>query len=178
MEASQARDVHRLIRVVRRSSTTRSETPTHEYPMEKAKVMKQIRRIAAILLASACIAPLAQAQIYPDKTIRLVVPWPAGGGADAVGRAVAQALTTELGKTVYVDNVAGAGGNIGTQQFIRAAPDGYTLLLATSSTNAANPHLYKRTGFDPINDFTPIASVALIPSVLIVPSTSKFKSPA
>ena len=135
------------------------------------------RRLLTILLAAACVAPAAQAQTYPDKTIRLIVPWPAGGGADAVGRAVAQALTTELGKTVYVENVAGAGGNIGTQQFIRSAPDGYTLLLATSSTNVANPYLYKKTGFDPIKDFTPVASVALIPSVLVVPSASPFKTP-
>ncbi len=135
------------------------------------------RRILTILLAAACTVPAAQAQSYPDKTIRLVVPWPAGGGADAVGRAVAQALTAELGKTVYVENVAGAGGNIGTQQFIRSVPDGYTLLLATSSTNVANPYLYKKTGFDAIKDFTPIASVALIPSVLVVPSASAFKAP-
>lgn len=135
------------------------------------------RRCLAILFAAACLAPAVHAQGYPDKSIRLVVPWPAGGGADAVGRAVAQALTTELGKTVYVENVAGAGGNIGTQQFIRSAPDGYTLLLATSSTNVANPYLYKKTGFDPVKDFTPVASVALIPSVLVVPAASKFRSP-
>lgn len=136
------------------------------------------RRSLAILIAAACLVPAgAQAQTYPDKSIRLVVPWPAGGGADAVGRAVAQALTTALGKTVYVENVAGAGGNIGTQQFVRSAPDGYTLLLATSSTNSANPYLYKKTGFDAVKDFAPVASVALIPSVLVVPATSPYKSP-
>lgn len=138
---------------------------------------KLLSRCATLLLASAFIAPGAQAQAYPEKSVRLLVPWPAGGGADAVGRAVANALTLELGKTVFVDNVAGAGGNIGTQQFVRAAPDGYTLLLATSSTNAANPHLYKRTGFEPIKDFVPIASVALIPSVMVVSAASPFKSP-
>ena len=99
------------------------------------------RRGLAILIAAACIMPAVHAQGYPEKSVRLLVPWPAGGGADAVGRAVAHALTTELGKTVYVENVAGAGGNIGTQQLVRSAPDGYTLLLATSSTNAANPYL-------------------------------------
>lgn len=135
------------------------------------------RRCVAILIALACITPAAHAEGYPEKSVRLVVPWPAGGGADAVGRAVAQALTTELGKTVYVENIAGAGGNIGTQQFIRSAPDGYTLLLATSSTNVANPYLYKKTGFDPVKDFTPVAAVASIPSVLVVPSASPFKSP-
>lgn len=134
-------------------------------------------RAAALVLAISAIAPNAYAQPYPEKSVKLIVPWPAGGGADSVGRAVAHALTAELGKSVYVENVAGAGGNIGTQQFVRAAADGYTLLLATSSTNAANPHLYKRTGFDPVKDFTPVASVALISSVLVVSATSPFKTP-
>lgn len=137
------------------------------------------RRKLGLLMAAACLVPLstAHAQAYPEKPIRLVVPWPAGGGADAVGRAVAQALTLELGKSVFVENIAGAGGNIGTQQFIRSAPDGYTLLLATSSTNVANPYLYKKVGFDPIKDFTPVASVAMLSSVLVVPTSSPFKSP-
>jgi tripartite-type tricarboxylate transporter receptor subunit TctC len=134
-------------------------------------------RFLAVLLASAAILPPVHAQTYPDRSVRLIVPWPAGGAADAVGRAVAASLTTEFGKTVYVENVAGAGGNIGTQQFIRSAPDGYTLLLATSSTNSANPYLYKKTGFDPVKDFTPVASLAVIPSVLVVPAASPFKSP-
>jgi tripartite-type tricarboxylate transporter receptor subunit TctC len=137
------------------------------------------RRKLGLLVAAACLVPMStlHAQAYPEKPIRLVVPWPAGGGADAVGRAVAQALTLELGKSVYVENIAGAGGNIGTQQFIRSAPDGYTLLLATSSTNVANPYLYKKVGFDPIKDFTPVASVAMLSSVLVVPTSSPFKSP-
>ncbi|EWS66123.1 Argininosuccinate lyase [Hydrogenophaga sp. T4] len=137
------------------------------------------RRKLSLLMAAACLVPLstAHAQAYPEKPIRLVVPWPAGGGADAVGRAVAQALTLELGKSVFVENIAGAGGNIGTQQFARSAPDGYTLLLATSSTNVANPYLYKKVGFDPIKDFTPVASVAMLSSVLVVPTSSPFKSP-
>lgn len=137
------------------------------------------RRKLGLLVAAACLVPMStlHAQAYPEKPIRLVVPWPAGGGADAVGRAVAQALTLELGKSVFVENIAGAGGNIGTQQFIRSAPDGYTLLLATSSTNVANPYLYKKVGFDPIKDFTPVASVAMLSSVLVVPTSSPFKSP-
>lgn len=138
---------------------------------------KTLQFVPAALLAFCVLTPAAQAQSYPEKSIRLIVPWPAGGGADSVGRAVAHALTTELGKSVYVENIAGAGGNIGTQQFVRAAADGYTLLLATSSTNAANPHLYKRTGFDPIKDFAPVASVAVISSVLVVPAASLFKTP-
>lgn len=133
--------------------------------------------LAALGVFFVGVLPQAHAETYPDKAIRFVVPWPAGGAADSVGRLVASALTTQLGQTVYVENIAGAGGNIGTSQFVRSKPDGYTLYLATSSTNAASPHLYKRTGFEPIKDFTPIASVATIPSILVVPATSPFKTP-
>jgi tripartite-type tricarboxylate transporter receptor subunit TctC len=139
--------------------------------------MKHLLGTIAAVMIGVSLMTTAQAQTYPDKSIRLIVPWPAGGAADAVGRAVAASLTTELGKTVYVENVAGAGGNIGTQQFIRSAADGYTLLLATSSTNSANPYLYKKTGFEPVKDFSPVASLAVIPSVLVVPANSPYKSP-
>jgi tripartite-type tricarboxylate transporter receptor subunit TctC len=138
---------------------------------------KLFSAIASLTLACLVAAPAAHAQTYPEKTIRLVTPWPPGGGADAVGRLVAQALTRQLGQTVYVENIAGAGGNIGTQQFVRAKPDGYTLLLATSSTNSVNPHLYTRLGFDPVKDFAPVALVATIPSILVVPASSPFKTP-
>jgi tripartite-type tricarboxylate transporter receptor subunit TctC len=139
--------------------------------------MKHLLGTFAAVMLGVPLLTTAQAQTYPDKSIRLIVPWPAGGAADAVGRAVAASLTTELGKTVYVENVAGAGGNIGTQQFIRSTADGYTLLLATSSTNSANPYLYKKTGFEPVKDFSPVASLAVIPSVLVVPANSPYKSP-
>jgi len=128
--------------------------------------------VALALLGSAALA-----QAYPVKPIRLIVPWPAGGAADAVGRALAEGLRAELGQSVVVDNVAGAGGNIGTQQFIRQPADGYTLLLATSSTNSANPYLYKKTGFDPVKDFVPVASLGVIPSVLVVAAAAPYKSP-
>ncbi|MDQ0081818.1 Tripartite-type tricarboxylate transporter, receptor component TctC [Variovorax sp. YR752] len=133
---------------------------------------------SAVALATTLSAPAAFAQAYPQKPIRLIVPWPAGGATDSVGRAVAEALRVQLGQSVIVDNIAGAGGNIGTQQFIRQPHDGYTLLLATSSTNSANPYLYKRTGFDPIKDFTPVASLAVIPSVMVVAAASPYKTPA
>lgn len=133
---------------------------------------------SAVALATTLSAPAAFAQAYPQKPIRLIVPWPAGGASDSVGRAVAEALRVQLGQSVIVDNIAGAGGNIGTQQFIRQPHDGYTLLLATSSTNSANPYLYKRTGFDPIKDFTPVASLAVIPSVMVVAAASPYKTPA
>lgn len=139
--------------------------------------MKHLPGTIAAVMIGVSLMTTAQGQTYPDKSIRLIVPWPAGGAADAVGRAVAASLTAELGRTVYVENVAGAGGNIGTQQFIRSAGDGYTLLLATSSTNSANPYLYKKTGFEPVKDFSPVASLAVIPSVLVVPANSPYKSP-
>lgn len=139
--------------------------------------MKPKLKFLSLLLASAAFVPGVQAQAYPEKSVRLIVPWPAGGAADAVGRAVAASLTTEFGRTVYVENIAGAGGNIGTQQLVRSAPDGYTLLLATSSTNSANPYLYKKTGFDPVKDFTPVASLGVIPSVLVVRAASPFRTP-
>jgi len=91
---------------------------------------------------------------------------------------LAQRLTEKLGQTVIVDNKAGAGGNIGTAAFVREKADGYTLLMATSSTNAANPHLYSRLGFDPAKDFAPVAFVAEIPNILEVPRKSSFRSAA
>jgi tripartite-type tricarboxylate transporter receptor subunit TctC len=134
-------------------------------------------KILALTILILLTATGAHADKYPSKPIKLFVTWPAGGAADGVGRALAQALTTELGQSVLVENIAGAGGNIGTQQFVRTNPDGYTLLLATSSTNAANPYLYKKVGFEPISDFVPIVYVADIPSVMVVATSSSFQSP-
>jgi tripartite-type tricarboxylate transporter receptor subunit TctC len=128
----------------------------------------------ALGLAAAPVASWAQG--YPEKPIRLVVPWPAGGSADAIGRIIATDLTASLGKTVVVENVGGASGNIGTQQFVRSQPDGYTLILATSTTNASNPHLFTKLGFDPVNDFVPISPVASSPSILIVAPGASYKS--
>jgi tripartite-type tricarboxylate transporter receptor subunit TctC len=119
-------------------------------------------------------APVTAA--YPDQPIRLVVPWPPGGATDSLGRIVAQHLGERLKQTVIVDNKGGAGGNIGTAAFVRERPDGYTILMATSSTNAANPHLYSHLGFNAEKDFAPIAFVASIPNILEVPKNSPFHS--
>ena len=129
-------------------------------------------------LALAAGSTPAFADDWPSRPIRLIVPWPPGGGADSVGRAVADGLRARLGQSIVVENLAGAGGNIGTQQFIRQPPDGYTLLLATSSTNSANPWLYRKTGFDAIKDFEPVAEVCVIPSILVVPGASPYRTPA
>jgi tripartite-type tricarboxylate transporter receptor subunit TctC len=130
------------------------------------------------VIVALAVAPLPTlAQGYPEKPIKLVVTWPPGGSADAIGRLVAGALGASLGQTVYVENAAGASGNIGTAQFARSQPDGYTLLLATSTTNSASPALFTKIAFHPVDDFVPISPVALSPSILIVSATSPYKSP-
>jgi len=110
----------------------------------------------------------AQARWVPDKPIRIVVPFAAGGSTDVTARLVGQALAERLGQSVVIDNRGGAGGNIGAEAVARAEPDGYTLLLATSSTNATNVALYKRLAFHPIRDFTPISQIAFVPNLLVV----------
>lgn len=122
-------------------------------------------------LGTACCA-----QTYPDKPIRLVVPWAPGGATDQIGRILAQGLTQAMGVPVVVENKAGAGGNIGTQAVAREKPDGYTLLLATSSTNAAGPYLYAKQGFDPAKDFTAVVLLCAIPNVMVVPARSPWNS--
>lgn len=113
---------------------------------------------------------------YPDHPIKLVVPWAPGGATDVLGRFIAKGLSERVGQPVVVENRGGAGGNIGTTAFVREKADGYTLLVATSSTNAANPHLYKHLGFKPESDFAPVAFVASIPNVLEVNKDSKYKT--
>ena len=129
------------------------------------------------LFAFGALPTSAVAQTYPDKPIKLLVTWPPGGSADAIGRLVAAALTTSLGQSVYVENAAGASGNIGTQQFVRAPADGYTLLLATSTTNSAGPALFTKQGFQPVDDFVPVTPITLSPSILIVAAGSPYKTP-
>jgi tripartite-type tricarboxylate transporter receptor subunit TctC len=116
------------------------------------------------------------AQTYPNQTIRFVVPWPAGGATDQVARTLAQPLSQALGVAVVVDNKGGAGGNIGTALVAKEKPDGYTLLLATSSTNAAGPHLFAKQGFDPAKDFTAVINLVAIPNVMVVPAKSPWTS--
>ena len=110
----------------------------------------------------------ALAETYPSQTIKLIVPHPAGGTTDLLGRMIADELRTGLGAAVIVENKPGAGTTIGAEQVARAAPDGYTLLLATSTTLAINKTLYKNLPYDPVKDFTPIALVAGVPFALII----------
>lgn len=116
---------------------------------------------------AAAVAP-AWAQTYPAKSVTIIVPQAPGGTNDAVGRILAQKLTERMGQSFIIENRPGAGGNIGTELASRAAKDGHTLLLTISSTQAINPALYKRTGFDPVKDFDPVAPVGVVPNVLVV----------
>ena len=106
--------------------------------------------------------------VYPSRTIKMIVPYPAGGTTDFLGRLVAEQLRTGLGTTVVVENKPGAATSIGAEQVARAEPDGYTLLIATSTTLAINKSLYKSLPYDPVKDFTPIALVAAVPFALII----------
>ncbi len=115
--------------------------------------------LSLALIAIAIHTPQAAAQSYPDKPIRLVVPYPPGGGNDALGRIVAQRLSVALGQQVFVENKAGASGNVGTEFVARAKPDGYTLNLGFVANMAVTPHMGK-AGYDPIKDFAPISMVA------------------
>jgi len=110
----------------------------------------------------------AWARTYPTRPLRLIVPFPPGGGSDTVMRIVADELALVLGQQVVVENRPGAGGAIGTNEIARAAPDGYTLGLSTVSTNASGPAINPRTPYHPINDFTPIVKIAAMSSLIAV----------
>jgi tripartite-type tricarboxylate transporter receptor subunit TctC len=129
-----------------------------------------------IAAAMVLVAGVAQAQSYPTKPIKLIVPWPPGGGVDTSARIISEPLSQRLGQPIVIENKPGAAGNIGTALAAKEKPDGYTLLQASLSPNAVNPHLYKNLGFDPINDFEFVARVYTVPSFLVVPASSPAKS--
>ena len=120
---------------------------------------------AASLLA---MAPDAGAQQFPDRTVTLVVLFAAGGSTDVVGRIIAQKMSDDLGQQVVVENVAGAGGNIGADRVARADPDGYTILMGTVATHALNPLILKTKPYDPEKDFAPVSLLVVVPNVLVV----------
>ena len=115
-------------------------------------------------------------QAYPARPVRLIVPYPPGGGNDTLARLFGQKLTEAWGQQVVVDNRPGAGTIIGTQLAARAAPDGYTLLLSSIATHAVAPNLYRNPGYDPLKDFTPITLLAIAPTVLCVNASVPVRS--
>jgi len=133
--------------------------------------------LTSLFVLTASLLPMtASAQPYPAKPIRLVVPFPAGGTADLMGRLIAERLSARLGQAIVVDNRGGAGGNVGAEMVAAAAPDGYTLMLGNASVLTINPHIFKQTRFDSFKDFTPIHVFAEVPLLMIAPTNSPFKS--
>jgi tripartite-type tricarboxylate transporter receptor subunit TctC len=125
---------------------------------------------SAALLAAAPAQPAAAQSpgAYPNRPVKLVVPFPPGGPLDIVGRTLAQKLTEAWGQSVVVDNRPGAGGNIGADAVAKSPPDGYTIVMGALSTHAVNPSLYAKMPYDAVKDFAPITLVAVTPNVLVV----------
>lgn len=129
--------------------------------------MKLRRHLATALLA--CLPLIAAAQgDFPNKAIRIVVPFPPGGATDAAARLVATKMSEKWGQPVVVDNRAGAGGNVGSDLVAKSAPDGYTLVMGVTGSHAINTSLYSRMPYDPVADFVAISQVAVVPNVLVV----------
>ncbi len=137
--------------------------------------MKASLNAFAVVLALAS-SGATHSQSYPNKPVRFIAPFPPGGTTDVLSRILAQKLTDSLGRQVIVENRPGAGGNIGHEIAAKTAPDGYTLLMSSNAALVTNPHLYKRLGFDPLNDFSPISVVAKAGPVLAVHPTVPARS--
>ncbi|MBP0619524.1 Bug family tripartite tricarboxylate transporter substrate binding protein [Cupriavidus consociatus] len=132
--------------------------------------MKLIARLLIAAVSAACVATPASAAsaAYPDKPIRLVVPFPAGGTVNLIGRVLAQRLSETLGQQVIVENKPGAGGTLGADLVAKSPPDGYTLLLASSGHQSIHPLIYKKLPYDANKDFVQVALFAAVPNVLVV----------
>ena len=144
-------------------------------------VMPTLSKLIGVLMATLSLSAVhaqtaSSASDYPNRAIKLIVPFPAGGATDIVSRAVAQQLGTELGQSVVVDNRAGAAGVIGSEAAARSPADGYTLVLTTSSTHTIGPLLNKNIPYSTTKDFTPIIYLASSPQVVVVPLTSPAKT--
>jgi tripartite-type tricarboxylate transporter receptor subunit TctC len=140
--------------------------------------MKRHHLICATLAAVLALSGLTavQAQSYPNKPVRLIVPFPAGGATDLFARTLSQKLGEKMGTTLVVENRPGAGGTLGSDLAAKASPDGYTLLLSTSSTHSIGPNLNPRMPYDAVKDFTPISQVGNAPSIMLVPNSSPAKT--
>lgn len=133
--------------------------------------MRTLLRASLALLVAACAAS-AQAQAYPAKSIKVIVPYAVGQGTDIATRYIADELGRDLKQAIYVENRPGAGGNVGTQLAARAPADGYTLMVGTNATHAANAFLYANPGFDAQADFEPIGMIGILPLVYVASNSS------
>lgn len=134
-----------------------------------------LRAMSALTLCFASLG-LAQAQGYPIKPVRLIVPFPAGGATDLFARTLSQKIGEKLGQSLVVENRPGAGGTLGSDLAAKASPDGYTLLLSTSSTHSIGPNLNPRMPYDAVRDFSPISHLGNAPSIMLVPNNSPAKT--
>ena len=128
--------------------------------------MKSFHRAAGVAFALTLAAGLAQAQDWPSKPIRMIVPYPPGGGTDVVARIVNEKLSPELGQPLVIDNKGGAGGSVGTELAAKAPSDGYTVLM-TLSSHTINPKLYTKLPYDVERDFVPVSLAAMIPQIVV-----------
>lgn len=148
--------------------------------MNRLQPLRRLAIASAASLAALALAPAAFAQAgkYPDKPVSFIVPFAAGSATDQLARALGQSLTEQTKQAVVVDNKAGAGGMLAAQAAARAAADGYTVLITTNTTHAANEHLYKKLGYDPVKDFAPVTGLGKGGQVLVVRADAPYKSVA
>lgn len=135
-------------------------------------VMKMAAAVLALFVASAG----AQAQTWPSKAIRWIVPFTAGGPTDAMARDIAAHVSTKIGQPIVIENSGGAGGTLGAGRVAQAAPDGYTFLVGHLGYMAAAPSLYAKLSYDPVKDFDAVFRFPDVPLVLLVPTSSPYKS--
>ena len=140
------------------------------------ETLLQASRRLLLALAAAAFTTRTLGQAWPAKAIRVVVPFPPGGGTDIVARVVTQRVTTNTGWVFVIDNKPGAGGNMGIDAAAKSPADGYTIVLGQTSNLAINPTLYSKLPYDPVKDLAPIGLVASAPLVLVVPSSSPYKT--
>jgi tripartite-type tricarboxylate transporter receptor subunit TctC len=133
-------------------------------------------RLTLCAAALVCGASVAQAQGFPAKPVRIVVPYPAGGSVDIVTRAVTQRLSTVWGQPIVIENKAGGGTQIGAEAVAKSAPDGYTLFATGMETFAITPFMHAKLAYDPDKDFTPVSGLGLSNQFLVVPASSDLKS--
>src|SRR5262245_48156421 len=143
--------------------------------MKKAITRRRATELTAAFTASCVTAHKVQAQAYPNRIIRLIAPFPAGGGTDSAARIIAAGLSDQLGQQVIVDNRPGAGSNIGADAAARSAPDGYTLLLGAPPL-AINRFLYASLNYDSVADLAPVSLLCRFPNILAVPVSSPLTS--
>lgn len=135
-----------------------------------------MKKLFCLLAFAPCLVPLVQAQNYPARPLRLIVPTAPGGGTDFTGRLVAAKLSETMGQQVVVENRGGGGGSVGADNAAKATADGYTLLLGSIATHAVNPALYKKLPYDHLKDFAPVSLIGTVPNALVVHPSVPVKS--